>query len=253
MSNVTTVQNNLPVSSNYVTQMLNNIKEDFLIINADMDFDFVNVGTWLYVDKKGNFVEKDANDAVVESWGDQLDVVVGYGEQRWTLWGKKETPEEGILITAKRDRAEAEEELMAFLQEHPEAQTRYDRNSLDLRYIAYIVPTITLVPDGFPKIYLLSLPKTTTIAWGKYAQGIYLGKAAKVQVPPRTGVNRVVTRLTTSEKTSGNDSWIGIDFETVGMFNPSDYGIDWKADTAAPNSGAQAPAGEQVAAGSEVY
>lgn len=255
MSNVATIQNNLPISSNYVTQMLNNIKEDFLAVNADMDFDFVNIGTWLYIDKKGNFVEKDANDAVIENYGDHLDVVVGYGEQRWTLWGKKDTPEEGMLITAKRGREEAEEELLAFLQEHPEAQTRYDNKSLDLRYLAYIVPVVTLVPDGFPKIYLLSLPKTTTIQWGKYAQGIYLGKATKALVPPRSGVNRVVTRMTTSEKSSGNESWIGIDFEAVGLFDPRDYGIEWKPGQAAggSTSAAQASTGEKVAAGYELY
>lgn len=254
MSNITTVKNNLPEASNYITKMLDNIKEDFLAVNEDMDFDFVNIGTWLYIDKKGNFVEKDANDSVIETYGDQMDVVVGYGEKRWTLWGKKDTPEEGVLITAKREREEAEEELAAFLQEHPDAQTRYDAKSLDLRYIAYIVPVRTIVPDGFPKIYLLGMPKTTTIQWGKYAQGIYLGKGAKALVPPRTGVNRVVTRMTTSEKGSGNETWIGIDFEAIGLFDPRDYGIDWKAETADNKKTPQEqPVAESVAAGADPY
>ena len=65
MSNLTPVQNNLPVASNYVTQMLSSIKEDFLAVNSDMDFDFVNIGTWLNISKKGNFVEKDGNDQIV--------------------------------------------------------------------------------------------------------------------------------------------------------------------------------------------
>jgi hypothetical protein len=258
MSNITTVKNNVPEASNYITKMMDSIKEDFLAVNDGMDFDFVNIGTWLYIDKKGNFVEKDANDTVIENYGDQLDIVVGYGEKRWTLWGDSESPEKGVLITAKRDRAEAEEELMAFLQEHPDAQTRYDVKSLDLRYIAYVVPVVTLVPNDFPKIYLLGMPKTTTIQWGKYAQGIYLGKGVKAMVPSRTGVNRVVTRMTTSEKSSGNDSWIGVDFEAVGLFDPRDYGIQWDpkeqqpaAVTAEP--AAATPAQEAVAAGAESF
>nr|WP_173813010.1 hypothetical protein [Dendrosporobacter quercicolus]NSL49605.1 hypothetical protein [Dendrosporobacter quercicolus DSM 1736]SDN24623.1 hypothetical protein SAMN04488502_11561 [Dendrosporobacter quercicolus] len=256
MSNVTTVKNNLPAASNYVTQMLNSIKEDFLAVNEDMDFDFVNIGTWLNISKKGNFVEKDSNDTVVEDYSDSIDVVVGYGEKRWTLWGKQESPEEGQLIVAKRDKEEAEQDLQVFLQENPEAQTRYDLKSLELRYIAYIVPVTTLNPDGFPKIYLMSFPSTTTIQWGRYAQGIYLGKGAKALVPPRTGVNRVVTRMTTSEKGSGEKSWIGIDFEPVGLFDPRDYGI--KADQTAPAKDAPIvsktpnPA-ETVAAGADPY
>ena len=260
MSNVTTVNNSVAAvpGTNYITAMLESIKTDFLAVNEGMDFDFVNIGTWLSIDKKGNFVEKDANDAVIENYGDSMDVVVGYGEKRWTLWGKQESPEEGQLIVAKRDKEEAEQELTAWLEENPEAQCRYDLQSLELRYMAYIVPVVTLHPDDFPKIYLMSFPLTTTISWGKYAQGIYLGKAKKVMVPARTGVNRVVTRMTTSEKSSGNNGWIGIDFEAVGLFNPRDYGIDWDpkkaADSAPKETTAAAPAAEEkVAAGAESF
>ncbi|WP_371380872.1 hypothetical protein [Sporomusa aerivorans] len=260
MSNVTTVNNSVAAvaSTNYITAMLESIKTDFLAVNEGMDFDFVNIGTWLYVSKKGKFVEKDSNDDVVEDYGDSIDVVVGYGEKRWTLWGMKESPEEGQLIVAKRDREEAEQDLQAFLEENPEAQTRYDLKSLELRYIAYIVPVVTLQPEGFPKIYLMSFPSTTTIQWGKYAQGIYLGKGVKAMVPPRTGVNRVVTRMTTVEKGEGDKSWIGIDFEAVGLFNPRDYGIDWdpkKAAASAPNEATSSAtaAEEKVAAGAESF
>lgn len=259
MSNVTTVNNSVAAvaSANYITAMLDNIKQDFLVVNEGMDFDYVNIGTWLNISKKGNFVEKDSNDTVIEDYGDSLDVVVGYGEKRWTLWGKKESPEDGQLIVAKRDREEAEQELQAFLEENPEAQTRYDLKSLELRYIAYVVPVVTLQPEGFPKIYLLSFPKTTTIQWGKYAQGIYLGKGVKAMVPPRTGVNRIVTRMTTVEKGEGDQAWIGIDFEAVGMFYPQDYGIDWKPEAAVKTASAETasapPAEDKVAAGAESF
>ncbi|WP_371374466.1 hypothetical protein [Sporomusa aerivorans] len=261
MSNVTTVNNSVAtvaVSTNYITAMLENIKNDFLAVNEGMDFDFVNIGTWLSIDSKGNFVEKDSNDAVVANYTDSFDVVVGYGEKRWTLWGEQKSPEEGLLIVAKRDKEEAEQELTAWLQENPDAQCRYNLQSLELRYLAYIVPVSTLSPDDFPKIYLMSFPLTTTISWGKYAQGIYLGNGKKVLIPARTGVNRVVTRMTTSEKSSGNNKWTGIDFEAVGLFDPRDYGIDWdpkKAAASAPNEATTAAtaAEEKVAAGAESF
>lgn len=256
MSNVATVNQNsvaAVASTNYITAMLDSIKTDFLAVNEGMDFDFVNIGTWLNISKKGNFVEKDSNDTVIEDYSDCIDVVVGYGEKRWTLWGKKESPEEGQLIVAKRDREEAEQDLQSFLEENPEAQTRYDLKSLELRYIAYIVPVVTLRPEGFPKIYLMSFPTTTTIQWGKYAQGIYLGKGVKAMVPPRTGVNRVVTRMTTVEKGEGDKSWVGVDFEAVGLFDPRDYGISWKPETAQAAPTVENTNETKVAAGAESF
>ncbi|MPN37092.1 hypothetical protein SDC9_184608 [bioreactor metagenome] len=72
----------------------------------------------------------------------------------------------------------------------------------------------------------MSFPKTTTLDWGRYAQNIYMGKFKHIGIASRIGVNKVVTRMTTSEKGSDNNTWIGIDFTPVGMFNPTDYGID---------------------------
>ena len=208
----------------YITGLLNSIKEDFMAANDGLDMDFVYMGTWLVINKKGVFVEKD-DDTI--KYGDSIDVVVGQGEKRWSLWGLENSPEAGNLIVASKDKNDAIEQLTAWLDENPEAQSRYTINDLELRYMAFVVPVQTLSPDDFPKIYLMSFSPTATITWGKYAMKVYQGGFKTAGIPARTGVNKVVTRIVTSEKQGRNNtSWIGIDFEAVGEFNPADYGIE---------------------------
>lgn len=213
---------------NYITAMLESMKEEFLAANDGLDLDFVYMGEWLVIDKKGNFVEKEAKDDPKKgtNYGDNIDVVIGYGEKRWSLWGLEKSPEDGLLIVAEREKEQAEAALTRWLEENPQAQERYSLDSLELRYMAYVVPVQTINPDDMPKIYLMSFAPTATIQFGKWAYSIYQGKYKNVGIPSKTGVNKIVTRLSTSEKTGrGNTSWIGIDFEAVGMFNPVDYGI----------------------------
>lgn len=210
----------------YITGLLNTIKEDFIAANEGLDMDFVYMGTWLVINKKGNFVEKD-DDTI--SYGDKIDVVIGQGEKRWSLWGLEKSPEDGQLIVACKEKDEAVAQLEAWLDENPEARSRYTINDLELRYMAFVVPVSTLGADDFPKIYLMSFSPTVTITYGKYAMSVYQGKYKAQGVVPRTGINKVVTRLSTSEKQGkSNNSWIGIDFDAVGMFEPAEYGI--KAD-----------------------
>jgi hypothetical protein len=217
-------------SSRYIAEMLENLKQDFMAVNEGMDFDFVRLGTFLMISKLGKFVERNADKEVVEDYGDSIDVVIAKGEKRWTIWGEQESPEEGQLIVAEQDKTVAEEKLQEWLNEDPDRQCRYSAESLELRYMAWIVPVETITAEGFPKIYTMSFPTTSTYSFGRYAESLYFGKATPAGVPKRTPVNCVVTRMTTSEKTGKNTSWIGIDFSAVGMFNPADYGIGEGAD-----------------------
>jgi len=215
----------------YITGLLQSIKDDFIAANDGLDMDFVYMGSWLVINKKGNFIEKD--DETV-GYGDSIDVVIGQGEKRWSLWGLEKSPEEGQLIVACKEKEDAEEQLAAWLEENPEAQSRYSINDLQLRYMAYVVPVSTLGPVDFPKIYLMSFAPTVTITWGKYAMNVYQGKYKNAGIPARTGVNKIVTRLTTVEKEGkGNNSYLAIEFEAVGLFNPADYGIVEEAEVAA--------------------
>ena len=206
----------------YITNILRGIMDAFIAANDGLDMDFVYMGSWLVIDKKGNFVEKD-DDTV--KYGDHIDVVVGQGEKRWSLWGAQNSPEDGQLIVACKEKVDAETMLTAWLEANPEATSRYNLSDLELRYMAFVVPVDTIDGEEMPRIYLMSFSPTSTIAWGKYAMKVFQGGYRQAGIKSGTGVTSVVTRLSTSEK-KGKDpsiSWLGVDFEAMGMFNPEDY------------------------------
>lgn len=212
-----------PAGSNYISMILEETKRSFVEMNQGLDLDFVRMGDWLTIDGKGNFAEKD-DDSV--TYGDNIDVVVGYGEQRYSLWGHEDSPESGQLIVAEPTREEA---ILAFgnwLADNPEAAERYDESDVKLRYMAYVVPVATLSPDDFPKIYLMSFSQTDSFGWGRFAMNCFQGKYKQMGVPARTAANKVVARLTTAQRKQESRKWIGIDFTAVGLFNPADFGIN---------------------------
>lgn len=211
----------------YIATILEETKRGFLEANEGMDFDFVHMGEWLTINSKGDFVEKD-NEEV--NYGDTIDVVIGLGEKRYSLWGFDDTPEEGELIVAEREQKDAYDALEAYLEINPEAAERYTYDDIKLRYMAMVVPVNSLKDGEFPQIYNVSLSPSDTIVFGRWAMSVYQGKglAKQVGIPRGTGVNKIVTRLKTVERVNRNNKsqkWIGIDFEPVGMFDPADYGI----------------------------
>lgn len=228
--NEVVVQNNAVAKtnngSNYITAILEETKQGFVEANNGLDMDFVRMGDWLTVNKKGNFVEKDDENV---AFGDSIDVVIGYGEQRWSVWGVEESPEAGQLIVAERTKEEAEVVFNQWLAENPQAQERYELDDIKLRYMASVVPVSTLSPEDFPNIYLMSFSPTDTLIFGKYAMNLYKGKYKTLGIPSKLGVNKVVTRLVTTDRksrTNAAQQWLGIDFQPVGVFNPADYGIE---------------------------
>ena len=208
----------------YINTLLNNTFEEFQKANDGLDLDFVYMGSWLTVDKKGDFVDKD-DDSI--KYKDHIDVIIGKGEKRWSLWGLQNSPEDGQLIVACREKEDAVQQLTAWLQENPEAAERYSVEDLELRYMASVVPVDALSEaDGIPKIYIMSFAPTATIAYGKYAMNVFRGAYKKIGIPARTGLTSVVTRLSTEEQRSRTDasvSWLAIKFEAMGVFNPEDY------------------------------
>lgn len=226
---VVVAQENTPaVAGNYITSILEENKRNFLEDNAGLDLDFVRMGDWLKMNKKGNFVEKD-NEEV--SYGDQIDVVIGYGEKRYTLWGKEGSPEDGEIICLEPTEEEAYAAFNNFIEANPEAAERYTADDIKLRYLAYVVPVETLAEaaknDDVPPVYIMSFATTDTYLWGRYALNLYNGKYKNVGIPRRTPANRVVTRLISEErKVKGStDTYLGLKFEAVGVFKEEDYGI----------------------------
>lgn len=211
--------------ANYITMVLNDLKQSFQEANDGLDMDFVRVGDWLVLDKKGRFIEKDDPNVC---YGDSIDVVIGQGEKRYSLWGLEGSPEEGMLIVAEKELADAEAALADWLAQNPQAAERYSLQDIELRYMAYVVPVETLGKDDFPKVYLMSFSPTATIEYGRWAMGIFQGKGKAAGIPARTGINKIVTRLSTEDKKSrsnASQSWLGLTFLAVGMFNPADFGI----------------------------
>lgn len=208
----------------FITQLLNDTFNDFQRANDGLDLDFVYMGSWLTIDKKGDFVDRD-DDSV--RYKDHIDVVIGKGEKRWSLWGLQNSPEDGQLIVACREKEDAVTQLEAWLQENPEAAERYSIDDLELRYMASVVPVDALAEaDGIPKIYIMSFAPTATIAYGKYAMNVFRGAYKKLGIPARTGITGIVTRLSTEEQKSRRDasvSWLAIKFEAMGLFKPEDY------------------------------
>lgn len=225
---VVTTQENKPAvqagGSNYITAILEETKRGFVEANEGLDLDYVRMGDWLKLNKKGNYVEKDDEEV---SYGDSIDVVVGAGEKRFMVWGKDNTPEKGELIVAEHDEETAREVLGQWLMENPDAAERYTVDDIALRYLAYVVPVSTLGGEDFPKIYLISFAPGDTIGWGRYAMSIFKGKYKALGIPAKTGANKVVTRITSEEReNSDKESYLGHDFQAVGMFKPEDYGIN---------------------------
>lgn len=240
------------VGANYIAEVIQAKQAAFLEVNEGLDFDYVRMGQYLKINKKGNFVE--ARDLEV-SYGDTLDVVIAQGETRWVLWGGDETPEKGQLIVSlpakeellpeeaagltkvqqgKKMVAKAEATARATLdnwlattaQTDPSVLDRYSQEDLQLRYLAYIVPVKFLSPDDSPKIYLMNFAPGDTFGWGQYGMQIFDGKYKGIGVPANSSAKHVVTRLTTEERTKDTTSWLGLNFSCLGLFNPADYGID---------------------------
>lgn len=225
----TTQQNALAAKSG-ISAMIEMIRTEFLAANDGLDLDFVHIAKWLVIDKKGNFVEKDTKDTPnVVSYGDKIDVVIGFGEKRWQLWGHEKSPEDGMLIVAEKEQADAYAKFAAWLEANPQAADRYTQSMIELCYIAYVVPVSTIKPNKRPKLYLISFSKTATIQYGKWAYAIFDGQYENTHgIPADTGVNKIVTRLSTQEMAQrGNASvtWLGLTFEPVGMYRPEDYGL----------------------------
>jgi len=201
----------------YAVALLTEMKKNFVAANAGLGLDFVYMGQWLVVNKKGNFVERD-DDSV--NYGDAIDVVIGMGEERFVLWGKQNTKEVGTLIIAEQTLEEAKAKFDEL--EHTLTPNEYDYSDIQSRYLASVIPVETLKEDT-PKVYLLSFAQTAKIAYGKWALGMYNGKYEKQGIPRGTSVPMVITTITTVEKKTDDFSYITMEFDAKGLFDPADF------------------------------
>lgn len=205
-------------SAEYVKNLMTGLKDEFLQANAGMGLDFVYIGSWLVCNKKGQFKDRD-NDALV--FGDNVDIVIGGGEERFMLWGKDGTPESGTLLIGEDTQLAAETAFDNMIETKPELLERYTKADIQGRYIAYVVPVQMLgKASTVPTIYMLSMSPTSKFAFGKYGMEIFKGAYAKIGIPAKTPVSAVVTRISTEEKTNSNkQTYVCFTFAPVELFN----------------------------------
>src|SRR5690625_6948397 len=106
-----------------------------------MELDVIHMGEGLSRNSKGNFIEKEDESV---NYGDSIDVVVGHGEKRYSLWGFDDSPEEGQLIVAEATEQEGRDALESFLETSPDAAERYSYYDIKLIYMAMDVLVVSL-------------------------------------------------------------------------------------------------------------
>jgi len=207
-------------SQAFITAMFEKRRNDFLIANEGLGLDFVHLTTWLSINAKGQFVDKDNTDL---NYGDNLDVVIASGEERFSLWGKDGTTEKGNLIVSELTKERAIETFKEWCENNPGSADNYEESDIQSRYMAFVVPVASLLTDA-PKVYILGMAPTTKIAYGQWAYALYSGKEAARGIPKGTGVNRVITRLKTVDKQNKDkENYIAIEFSAVEMFDETKH------------------------------
>lgn len=219
---VATTQKNEVAKTNqaFITAMFEKMRNDFLEANEGLGLDFVHMTTWLTINAKGQFVDKDNPDL---NYGDSLDVIIASGEERYSLWGKKGTKEEGALIVSELTRDKANEAFRDWCENNPQSADDYDEADIQSRYVAFVVPVASLLTET-PKVYILGMAPTSKIAYGQWAFSVYSGKEAARGIPKGTGINRVITRLKTVDKTNKDkENYIAIEFNAIEMFDETKH------------------------------
>lgn len=191
------------------------VKEDFVKANSNLGLDFVYIGQWLVINKKGQFIERDAPEV---NYGDKMEVIIGAGEERFTLWGKENSAEQGTLLIAEKNEMEAHKKFDELVNSGAIDGTEYAYEDIQSRYVAQVIP-VESMKDESPKIYILSFAPTSKFAFGKWAYNLFKGSFASQGFPKGTSVSQVVTELTTIEKTTDKFSYIMLDFKAVKMLS----------------------------------
>ena len=209
-------------SKNYAVALFKELLDDFKTVNQEFDMDFVYLTKWLSIDGKGNLVEK-SNDEVIHSYGDKIEVLIAKGEQKFSLWGEEDSPEDGELIVAENTREEAIEVFNSWIENNPHCAQRYNVDMIQSRYIAYVIPVESL-KDDMPKIYALGLAPTAKMAYGEWAVNLFSGAYKSKGMPKRTAISDVVVEISTISKTNKDKkSYVSLVFKPVEMFDVAKY------------------------------
>ena len=204
-------ENSAALIAKKVGDIVERVRGDFLAANANLGLDFVYMANWITIDGKGKFC-----DASTETkFGETIDVIIGKGEERFTLWGAEGTEFEGQLLIAEST-IDLAYTKYAELKENNEAfAAAHSSDDIASRYLMQIVPVESISAE-VPEVFLIDLATTAKYTFGKFAAELYRKGNHAVGIPKLTPVSAVVTRLKTVDKTNANkQNYISIEFEAI--------------------------------------
>lgn len=160
----------------------------------EFDLDFVDLGTMLRLNAKGQFESKDNEEVVFN----EMTVVILNGKPRFNLWGKDDSPQANELLFSCDSEEEAKNKFEEFCAEDAVNEQMYSWSDVSKRYI------ITFVSDD-GQLYAIDMSATSKYAFGAYAKKLFNDHGV--------GPMEVVTKLGTETKKKDRNSWNVVTFE----------------------------------------
>ena len=136
--------------------------------------------------------------------GTKFEVIIGEGEQRFTLWGSEGTSFEGQLMVAESTLIEAEEKFDELIEQYrttgeQEFENTHQKDKISSRYLMQVLPVCKLQSE-VPEVYLVDLAFTSKLTFGKFSAQVFKGVFSKIGIPAKTGMSAVVVNMRTEGK-----------------------------------------------------
>lgn len=188
---ITKVEGTAVVPMNYAAKI-----EEFKAKNKEFDLDFVDLGTYLRINAKGQLEGKDNPEIKF----DKLEAVFVSGKSRYNLWGEDGTPDEGELFFSAETEEEAKNELEELTANDEVRAELYDWKKVSKRYIITFVAA-----DG--NLYAIDMSQTSKYNFANYIKTLFNQY--------NLGMTDVVTEMSTEERKKDRNTWNVVTFKFV--------------------------------------
>ena len=188
---ITKVEGTAVVPMNYAAKI-----EEFKAKNKEFDLDFVDLGTYLRINAKGQLEGKDNPEIKF----DKLEAVLVSGKSRYNLWGEDGTPDEGELLFSAETEEEAKNELEELTANDEVRAELYDWKKVRKRYIITFVAA-----DG--NLYAIDMSQTSKYNFANYIKTLFNQY--------NLGMTDVVTEMSTEERKKDRNTWNVVTFKFV--------------------------------------
>lgn len=188
---ITKVEGTAVVPMNYAAKI-----EEFKAKNKEFDLDFVDLGTYLRINAKGQLEGKDNPEIKF----DKLEAVLVSGRSRYNLWGEDGTPDEGELLFSAETEEEAKNELEELTANDEVRAELYDWKKVSKRYIITFVAA-----DG--NLYAIDMSQTSKYNFANYIKTLFNQY--------NLGMTDVVTEMSTEERKKDRNTWNVVTFKFV--------------------------------------